>query len=150
MTGPAASSPEARRRMQRQGRRDTKPEMALRRELHRLGLRYRVDRAVIPSIRRRADVVFTRAHLAVFVDGCFWHDCPCHGTHPKSNVRWWEDKLKANVARDRDTDARLAAAGWKVVRLWEHEDMVAAAANIRAFLLQGDASAMSQPLNSSL
>ena len=120
--------------MQRQARRDTKPEMALRHELHRLGLRYRVDRAVVPGVRRRADVIFTRARLAIFVDGCFWHGCPKHGTRPKANAEWWDSKLQANVARDRDTDARLIAAGWKVVRLWEHEDMRASALKIRSLI----------------
>jgi DNA mismatch endonuclease (patch repair protein) len=135
MPVPAASSPNALRRMQRQSRRDTKPEMALRRGLHRLGLRYRVDRAVLPGVRRRADVVFTRARVAVFVDGCFWHGCPTHGTRPKSNAEWWGDKLEANFTRDRDTDTRLAAAGWRVIRLWEHDDMEAAASEIHSLLL---------------
>lgn len=130
MPVPAASSPEALRRMQRQARRDTKPEMALRRELHRLGLRYRVDRAAIPGVRRRADVVFSRTRVAVFVDGCFWHGCPLHGTRPKANAAWWADKLDANRRRDRDTDARLRAAGWTPVRVWEHEEMRMAAAQI--------------------
>lgn len=122
--------------MRRQGRRDTKPELELRRELHRLGLRYRVDRAVLPGLRRRADVVFSRARIAIFVDGCFWHQCPTHGTHPKANDQWWADKLEANVARDRDTDDRLRAAGWTVVRLWEHDDMHVAAMNIGAELFR--------------
>jgi DNA mismatch endonuclease (patch repair protein) len=120
--------------MQRQARRDTKPELALRRELHRLGLRYRVDHAVIPGVRRRADVVFARAKVAVYVDGCFWHGCPQHATKPKANAEWWEDKLSANVARDRDTDERLRVAGWTVVRHWEHEDMSSAARTIRSMM----------------
>lgn len=106
--------------MERQRRRDTKPELALRRSVWRLGLRYRVDVAPIPG-RRRADLVFTRARVAVYVDGCFWHRCPSHGTMPKANREWWTAKLEANVQRDRDTDRRLAAAGWIVVRVWEHE-----------------------------
>lgn len=106
--------------------------MALRRELHRLGLRYRVDRVVIPGVRRRADVIFTRARIAVFVDGCFWHGCPTHGTRPKANAEWWVNKLEGNVARDRDTDRRLRDAGWQMVRIWEHEDMRAAAAAIHS------------------
>jgi len=108
--------------------------MALRRELHRIGLRYRVNRPVLPGVRRRADVVFTPARVAVFVDGCFWHGCPSHGTRPKANADWWAAKLAGNVARDRDTDARLDAAGWRVVRVWEHEDMRAAAGNVRSIL----------------
>jgi DNA mismatch endonuclease (patch repair protein) len=109
--------------MQRQRRTGTKPEVALRRLLHARGLRYRVDAPLpVPGIRRRADLLFTRVQVAVFVDGCYWHGCPLHGTQPKANAEWWATKLDANVARDRDTDARLAAAGWTSVRVWEHED----------------------------
>lgn len=130
MGGPRPSSPAALRRMQRQRRRDTKPELDLRRELHRLGLRYRVDVPVVPAVRRRADVVFTKAHVAVFVDGCFWHRCPEHGTAPSANGEWWASKLDKNVERDRDTDRVLQAAGWSVIRVWEHTDPVDAARNI--------------------
>ncbi|ORI24360.1 very short patch repair endonuclease [Rhodococcus sp. 1168] len=108
-------------RLSKQRRRDTGPELALRRELHRRGLRYFVDRAPLKGLRRRADVVFPRHRVAVYVDGCFWHSCPVHATSPRNNAQWWTDKLAANVARDRDTDARLDAAGWTVVRVWEHE-----------------------------
>jgi DNA mismatch endonuclease, patch repair protein len=130
MNRPPASSDDALRRMQRQRRRDTRPELALRRELHRLGLRYRVDRQVLPGVRSRADLVFTRAKVAVFVDGCFWHCCPVHGTRPKANAAWWEEKLSGTVRRDRDTDAALAAAGWRVVRIWEHEPAPVAAGRV--------------------
>ncbi|MET0197261.1 MAG: very short patch repair endonuclease, partial [Rhodococcus fascians] len=115
-------------RLSKQRRRDTKPEVALRRELHRLGLRYFVDRAPLKGMRRRADVVFPRRKVAVYVDGCFWHSCPVHATKPRNNAQWWADKLAANVARDRDTDARLEAEGWTVVRVWEHEPVTDAAA----------------------
>ncbi|WP_072802793.1 very short patch repair endonuclease [Rhodococcoides yunnanense] len=114
-------------RLSKQRRRDTKPEIALRRELHRRGLRYFVDRAPLKGMRRRADVVFPRRRVAVYVDGCFWHSCPIHATKPRNNAQWWADKLAANVARDRDTDRLLAAEGWTVLRIWEHEDPVAAA-----------------------
>jgi DNA mismatch endonuclease (patch repair protein) len=117
-------------RLSKQRRRDTKPEVALRRELHRRGLRYFVDRAPLKGLRRRADVVFPRRKLAVYVDGCFWHSCPIHATHPRNNAQWWADKLAGNVARDRDTDARLEAEGWTVVRVWEHEDPVDAAEKV--------------------
>lgn len=117
--------------MQRQARRDTAPELALRRELWRRGLRYRVDVAPIRG-RRRADVVFTRAKVAVYVDGCFWHRCPLHATTPKTNQEWWTAKLDANVARDRATDENLSAAGWTVVRVWEHEEPTAAASRVEA------------------
>ncbi|MFF0815257.1 very short patch repair endonuclease [Rhodococcus sp. NPDC003318] len=124
---PVPDSASTRDRMSAQRRRDTVPELALRRELHRRGRRYRVDRAPLPGIRRRADLVFPVAKVAVFVDGCFWHRCPVHATAPKNNAQWWADKLDANVVRDRDTDARLTAAGWAVVRVWEHEDPITAA-----------------------
>ena len=117
--------------MQRQARRDTKPEVALRRELWRRGLRYRIDVAAVPG-RRRADIVFTRGRVVVYVDGCYWHSCPDHATVPKANREWWVAKLRANVERDRDTDARLAAAGWQVVRVWEHEAPMEAADRIEA------------------
>ncbi len=109
--------------------------MALRRELHALGLRYRVDHPVLPGVRRRPDVVFTAARVAVFVDGCFWHRCPQHATQPKNNATWWVEKLQRTVDRDRDTDQRLAAAGWTVVRVWEHERPDQAAAQIRNVVL---------------
>lgn len=121
-------------RMRAQRRRDTAPEVALRRELHRRGARFFVDRAPLPGLRRRADLVFPRKHVAVYVDGCFWHSCPQHATSPKNNAQWWADKLAANVVRDRDTDTRLAAAGWSVVRIWEHEDPAEAADRVQAAL----------------
>lgn len=121
-------------RMSRQRRANTAPELALRRELHRAGLRYFVDRPPIKGQRRRADVVFPRLRVAVYVDGCFWHRCPVHATDPKNNAQWWADKLAGNVARDRATDAALQAAGWQVVRVWEHEDPQVAAQQIYALV----------------
>jgi DNA mismatch endonuclease (patch repair protein) len=102
----------------------------VRSELHRRGLRYRVDRAPIPGLRRRADIVFPRRRVAVFIDGCFWHGCPDHGTWPKANADWWRAKIEANRTRDRDTDQRLASAGWTVVRAWDHEDAILVADRI--------------------
>lgn len=116
--------------MRRQPRRDTRPEVELRRQLHHLGLRFRVDRQVLAAGRRRADVVFGPSKVAVFVDGCYWHRCPQHGTLPKTNTQWWSDKLDRNVQRDRDTDQALAQANWLTIRVWEHEDMPRAALNI--------------------
>lgn len=111
-----------RTRMRRQNRRDTQPEVALRRSLHARGLRYRVDAPLpLPQVRRRADLLFSGAKVAVFVDGCFWHSCPTHRTSPRTNVAFWTAKLATNTARDRDTDDRLADAGWLSVRVWEHE-----------------------------
>jgi DNA mismatch endonuclease (patch repair protein) len=121
--------------MQVTPRRDTPCELALRRAAHRLGLRFRVDRPIVGS-RRRADLVFARARIAVFVDGCFWHGCPVHGTWPKANAAWWRDKIRANMQRDRDTDAELVAAGWRVLRFWEHEDAALAAAKIARIIRQ--------------
>ncbi|WP_082570751.1 very short patch repair endonuclease [Cellulomonas sp. Root485] len=113
-------------------RRDTAPELALRRALHALGLRYRVAFPVPGQRRRSIDVAFTRARVAVFVDGCFWHGCPLHGTSPRLNSRWWTQKLEANQARDQDTNRILGELGWIVIRVWEHEDPHAAAVRIAA------------------
>ena len=112
-------------------RRDTGPEMALRRELHRQGLRFRVDYPPVVGLHCRADIVFTRARLAIFVDGCFWHGCPEHGNIPRANGRWWREKLEQNAARDRRNDAALAEAGWTVMRFWEHEPLATAAGRVR-------------------
>lgn len=106
--------------MQRQARTGTAPERALRSALWRRGLRFRVNFAVVGR-RRRVDIAFTRRKVAVFVDGCFWHQCPSHGTEPKNNAAWWKEKLRTNVERDRDTDRKLSEAGWIVIRVWEHD-----------------------------
>jgi DNA mismatch endonuclease (patch repair protein) len=120
--------------MSRVGRRDTAPELALRRELHGRGLRYRVDRAPVAGIRSRADIVFGPAKVAVYVDGCFWHSCPIHATAPRANAELWSEKLKRNRERDRHTDALLSAHGWHSLRVWEHEDMSDAAERIAAIV----------------
>ena len=117
--------------MESQRQRDTAPEIQLRRELHRRGLRYRVDHP-IPLPRRRADIVFTGQRVAVFVDGCYWHGCPEHATAPKNNADWWRRKLDANIDRDRDTDRRLETAGWLVIHVWEHEKLSEAADRVEA------------------
>ncbi len=109
-------------RMARHPRRDTLPELAVRRVLHRRGLRYRVDARPDGAGRRRADVVFTRAHVAVFIDGCYWHGCPLHCRLSGPNLDWWSNKIEKNRLRDRETDATLIAAGWIVVRAWAHDD----------------------------
>ncbi len=127
---PPASSPEVKLRMQRQPRRDTKPELQLRRELHQLGLRYLLDRSVLPKSRRRHDIVFLRQRVVVQVYGCFWHGCPKHATRPKANSGWWAEKLGANVARDVDTERRLAEAGWLLLVVWEHENPAEAAQRV--------------------
>ncbi len=108
--------------MQGNRRRDTKPELAVRREVHRMGLRYRVDFKPLPGLNRRADLVFTRARVAVFVDGCFWHGCPEHHSVAKANAQFWAEKVRRNRERDSETDRLLHAAGWIVLRAWEHTD----------------------------
>jgi DNA mismatch endonuclease (patch repair protein) len=118
--------------MQRQARADTHPELALRQELHRRGLRYRLHRQVLPGLRRNLDIVFTSARVAVEVRGCFWHRCPLHQSAPKSNAEWWAGKLARNVERDRETALRLAEAGWLLVEVWEHEDPSEAARRVEA------------------
>lgn len=116
--------------MRRQASRDTAPELALRKELHRRGLRYRVHRRPIPELRREADVVFPGARVAVFVMGCFWHGCPQHATWPQNNAEWWQEKLERNRARDVETMARLRTAGWLPIVVWEHESPAAAAGRV--------------------
>jgi len=111
-------------------RTDTAPELALRRALHARGLRYRVQLHVPGNRRRRIDVAFTRARVAVFVDGCFWHGCPEHGTRPVANREWWDWKIARNQARDADTNQLLESQGWTVGRVWEHEGPQAAATRV--------------------
>ncbi|MGH9222702.1 MAG: very short patch repair endonuclease [Acidimicrobiales bacterium] len=109
----------------------TRCEMEVRRAVHALGLRYRVDQRPVPELNRRADLVFGRPRVAVFVDGCFWHGCPEHGQRQHSVNGWyWPDKIGRNIERDRDTNAQLSHAGWLVVRVWEHEDAAQAASRI--------------------
>lgn len=107
--------------MQGNRRRDTAPEMAVRKLLHAQGLRYRVDYPLPFDRRRRADVVFTRVRVAVFIDGCFWHGCPEHYIPPKAHSNYWAQKVEGNRARDLDTSARMIELGWTVLRFWEHE-----------------------------
>jgi len=122
-----ASSLAVRRVMQGNKSRDTKPELALRRALHAMGLRYRVASPPLPSIRRTADIVFRKAKVAVFMDGCFWHGCPEHHRHPKLNSSYWREKVRLNMARDEHTSTLLRGAGWIVLRFWSHADIDAAA-----------------------
>lgn len=118
---PVPSSATVSARMSKQGSRDTAPEKAVRSLLHAAGLRYLVNAKVPGMPRRTVDILFTRAKVAVFMDGCFWHGCPQHATHPKSNAEWWRTKLEKNMARDLETTAHLKNTGWTVLRFWEHE-----------------------------
>jgi DNA mismatch endonuclease (patch repair protein) len=111
----------------------------IRKELHRQGWRYRIDRRPLQSLRRTADIVFPSARLAVFVDGCFWHGCPTHSRDTKSNTKWWAEKIAANRQRDVETIALLEEHGWEALRVWEHEDPMAAAGRI-AEILRSDGS----------
>ncbi|MEU4864028.1 very short patch repair endonuclease [Kitasatospora aureofaciens] len=119
--GSWASSAGRRRNMQAIRSRDTSPELALRSLVHAAGLRYRVGAKPLPGMRRTADLLFRPTRVAVFVDGCFWHACPEHFVRPKTNPSYWNEKIDRNVRRDRDTDTKLAEAGWLVLRFWEHE-----------------------------
>lgn len=122
-----ASSEHARRTMQANKRRDTKPELAVRSILHARGLRFRVDSAPFKGVRTRADIVFSKAKIAVFVDGCFWHGCPEHFISPKTNVNYWSAKITKNRDRDERVDRIMSEAGWAVIHVWEHEDPESAA-----------------------
>lgn len=116
----------------------SKPETQLRSTLHRLGYRFRKNFSIhAGELRVKPDVVFTKRRLAVFVDGCFWHRCPIHGTEPSVNTAYWESKLTGNVARDRRVDEALLNAGWRVIRIWEHELVEEAARVIANALAAG-------------
>jgi DNA mismatch endonuclease (patch repair protein) len=121
-------------RMSRQRTKDTQAEIALRKVLHARGFRYRVNQPLPGLPRRRADMTFPARRVVVFVDGCFWHGCPQHGTLPKRNGAWWSAKLLRNIARDRETNEHMQALGWRVVRVWEHEIPADAADRVAAVL----------------
>jgi DNA mismatch endonuclease (patch repair protein) len=123
--------------MQANRRRDTQPELALRSLLHSRGLRYRVDFRPIAGIRNKADIVFTRRRVAVFIDGCFWHGCPEHYFASKTNVDYWEPKIEQNRLRDNAVTSALEEAGWRVIRVWEHESVEEAADRIEAAVRGG-------------
>lgn len=119
---PVPSSNEVSKRMRRNLRSGTRPEIALRSELHARGLRFRKDYPLRLADRTiRPDVVFSKTRVAVFVDGCFWHCCPLHGTKPRVNRDYWGPKLDRNIARDRLVSKLLDDEGWVVIRAWEHE-----------------------------
>lgn len=137
---PVASSPAVRRNMQANGG-ESELERRLRSALHQRGLRFRKNALVMNGVRVRPDIVFTRARVAVFVDGCFWHRCPVHGSEPRANREWWARKFEENVERDRVHDAVLKDAGWLVLRVWEHEalsDMVGRVVSVLACRVPSD------------
>lgn len=113
--------------MQGNKKRDTQPELAVRRAVHSRGLRYRVAAKPLQARRWTADLVFRRAKVAVFVDGCYWHGCPAHYTPPRTNSGYWGPKIAGNQQRDSEVNSELTGAGWRVVRIWEHEDPETAA-----------------------
>lgn len=128
------SSPAALHRMKAVRRSRTKPEKLLCKALDELGLTYETDAQPLPESARKADILFRQGRVAVFVDGCFWHGCPLHGTQAKANAGFWREKIERNRERDTDTNRRLIEAGWIVVRIWEHDDPASAASKIQQIL----------------
>ncbi|MDQ2706309.1 MAG: very short patch repair endonuclease [Actinomycetota bacterium] len=127
---PQPSTDAVRRAMQSQRTRDTAPELALRRELHRRGLRYRLQRKPILGLRRTVDIVFLGPRVVVDVRGCFWHGCTKCKAVPKANTLWWTEKIAKNRARDQATETLLRKAGWDVIVFWEHDNCAEAADRI--------------------
>lgn len=132
------SSPDTSRRMAKVRQKGTDAEMALRREMYRIGLRYRIDYEVLRRPRRVADIAFPGRKIAIFVDGCFWHGCPEHATWPKRNAEFWRQKIEANWKRDADTNDRLQSLGWTVLRFWSHESPVEAAKVVARVVAMAD------------
>jgi DNA mismatch endonuclease (patch repair protein) len=132
--------------MRAQARLDTGPELALRRKLHALGLRYSLQTRPEPDLRRTVDVVFRSARVAVEVRGCFWHACPKHGSAPKTHAEWWMEKFRRNKARDRETVRWLTARGWKVIVVWEHDDPGRSARLIQRAVAAGRGKGLSEAL----
>lgn len=110
--------------------RDTKPELVIRRKLHAAGLRYRVAAFPVPELRHKVDIVFRPTRVAVEVRGCFWHGCPQHYRPPTVNSEYWAGKVAKNVARDHKVETYLRSLGWRVIVIWEHEDLDIAAAEV--------------------
>ena len=129
-------SPAKRVAMQRQREQDTRPEMELRRRLHRAGFRYKTHVRPLPGLRRTVDLAFVRERVAVEVRGCFWHMCPEHATFPKANEQWWLEKLTRNKERDSETATALRKAGWRLVVVWEHEEPDVAARRVERCVLR--------------
>jgi len=119
-------------------RENTSPELAIRSQIHKLGLRFLVHTRPITQSLAKPDIVFKKSRVAVYVDGCFWHACPNHATWPKTNRTWWKKKILGNIERDRRHDAELSAEGWTIVWIWEHEKPEIAAALICALIHHRD------------
>ncbi|CAN5266492.1 very short patch repair endonuclease [soil metagenome] len=136
---PAATSELARKAMRGNRRSDTRPEARLRKALHARGLRFRKDLRLIGvnGVSSRADIVFTKSRLAVFVDGCFWHGCPAHCRMPTSNREYWKAKISRNMLRDRRVSESLEAADWRVIRVWEHAPLEEALEQVEKALSGG-------------
>lgn len=145
MPGLVPSSSDASCRMAHVRQMGTDAELALRREMYRIGLRYRVGYEVLKQPRRVADVAFPGRKIAVFVDGCFWHGCPEHATWPKRNADFWRQKIEANRQRDADTNARLQANGWTALRFWSHESPVEAAETVSRVVAKADTKPRAPP-----
>lgn len=133
---PDPLSESVRQRFRDQRVRDTAAELAVRHAAHAAGLRYRVNTRPSSELRVKADMVFTRARVVVFIDGCFWHGCPEHFIPPKNNAEWWAAKIQANRERDTRSRNELLSRGWRVVSVWEHADPSAALNQIREALVQ--------------
>jgi DNA mismatch endonuclease (patch repair protein) len=133
---PSPLSENVSRQMRNSRESDTEPELAVRKLLHASGLRYRIQFRIPFIPRRSIDIAFPKAKVAVFIDGCFWHGCTTHKTIPKNNNAWWSKKINANRTRDHDTNEKLAAAGWSVLRFWEHEPSASIAQTITDTLWQ--------------
>jgi DNA mismatch endonuclease (patch repair protein) len=135
--------------MRQQRRQDTAPEIKLRRALHAIGLRFRLQVPVVGT-RRRVDIAFPAAKVAVDVRGCYWHACAMHATTPVANAGWWQLKLRANMDRDADTERRLRMDGWRVIVVWEHDEPASVAARIAAIVAhrtaRSDGQAPSRPM----
>jgi len=121
------------RRMRKVRTKDSRAETSVRSCLHKMGLRYRTHLRIFSDVNITPDILFSRIRLAVFIDGCFWHACPIHASWPKTNSQWWRNKILNNVARDRRTDEVLETRGWKVLRIWEHEEPLVAAERIKDY-----------------
>lgn len=147
---PPPSSAGVSERMSRLGTKNTLVEVAVRRRLHELGLRYRLHVPVPGLPRRSIDIAFGASKVAVFVDGCFWHGCPLHGSNPRSNAAWWKSKIESNVGRDAHTTTHLTALGWRVLRFWEHENPEDVARAVREEVVEDRRSLRSSPGAASL